>query len=167
MRSFVTILLAGAAAFLAFVLLSPGAFAQSGQYALKVTLQENGQTFSAPQIVVEPGKVYAVELKAGANYDFKVAIPADTRTAVKAQFDRDLGAYAKDFLLVNSTLSFDERPEARTLPDYGKAIESNLLLRVEGRPIVSNVDVADRGLVMKNGTKIETLSIAIEAMPFQ
>jgi len=168
MRSFFTILLASGMAFTAFAMLSPEAKAGSGLFALEITLQENGETFDAPQIVVEPGKRYSVALNAGAEYDLDIEIPADTRAAAITQFDRDLGAWAADFLLVNTELSFNERPEARTLPDYGKVVTSNLLLRVATpqREIRSDVSVLDRGLLTKSGNKIETLSISIRAVPF-
>jgi len=168
MRSFLTIILAGAVACLAFAMLAPEAKADTEFYALEITLQENGVTFDAPQIVIEPGKNYTVELNAGANYDFRIAIPADTRAAAIAQFERDLGRWASDFLLVNTELSFRERPEAKDLPDYGITVTSNLLLRVASpqREIRSDIPVSDRGLIGKDGKKIETLSITIKASPF-
>ena len=168
MRSFLTITLASMMACLSFAMLVPDAKAGQGLFALEITLQENGVTFDSPQILIEPGKSYAVELNAGANYDFKVDIPADTRAAAIDQFERDLGSWASDFLLVNTQLSFDERPEAQTLPDYGKTISSNLLLRVATpqREIRSDIPVSDRGLLTRAGKKIETLSITIKAVPF-
>ncbi len=170
MRSFVTIFLASILACLAFALLASEAKAQGAPdyYALKITLQENGQTFDAPQIVVEPGKNYTVELNANADYAFKIGVPADTRAAVIEQFERDLGRWASDFLLVNTELSFKQRPEAKDLPDYGKVITSNLLLRVAApqREIRSDVPVSDRGLIGRDGQRIETLSITIKATPF-
>ncbi|MEM9055001.1 MAG: hypothetical protein AAGB16_06715, partial [Pseudomonadota bacterium] len=104
----------------------------------------------------------------GAEYDFAIDIPADTREAAKSQFERDLGQWASDFLLVNTQLSFDQRSEAKDLPDYGKAISSNLLLRVAApaREIRSIVPVADRGLLTRAGIPIETLAITIKGAPF-
>lgn len=168
MRSFFTIVLASGMAFLAFALLSLDAKAGGALYALDITLQENGETFDAPKVLVETGKEYTVDLKAGADYDLRLVIPADTRAAAIAQFERDLGRWAQDFLLVNTELSFEARPEAAALPDYGKAVNSSLLLRVATpqREIRSDIPVADRDLVARDGTKIETLSITIKATPF-
>ena len=169
MRSFLSILLAGLVTCLAIFILSPGAFAQSGLYALEITLEENGEVFSAPKIVVEPGKTYAVELSAGAEYDFKLDIPANTRAAAKEQFDRDLGRWAGDFLLVNTELAFRDRVAKKDVSDYGKAVTSSLLLRVAepAREIRSNVPVADRDLKTKTGDTVETLSITIKGAPFK
>lgn len=169
MRSFLTILLAGSIATLAMMMMPASANADGKQYALEITLEENGNVFDAPKVVVEPGKKYTIVLNAAADYDFVIDIPRDTRAAAIEQFDRDLGSWARDFILVNTELSFDERPEAQELPDYGKSITSNLLLRVAEpqREIRSDIDVTDRGLVTRKGEKIETLSITIKAVPFQ
>lgn len=168
MRSFFTIVLASGMAFLAFALLAPDAKADGALYALDITLQENGEIFDTPKILVESGKDYTVALSGSGEYDLKLDIPADTRAAAKTQFERDLGAWASDFLLVNTELSFDDRPEAMNLPDYGKAVTSSMLLRVAApqREIRSDIPVADRDLVTRNGQKIETLSITIKASPF-
>jgi hypothetical protein len=169
MRNFLTILAAGAIATLAIIMMPAAANAQSGQYALEIILEEDGVVFDAPKVVVEPGKKYTLVLNAAADYDFEIDIAANTREAAMKQFDRDLGRWARDFLLVNTKLSFEERPEAQALPDYGKSITSNLLLRVAEpqREIRSDIDVTDRGLVTRKGEKIETLSIIIKAVPFQ
>lgn len=168
MRSFLSLLLAGLVTCLAIFILSPGAFAQSGLYALEITLEENGEVFSAPKIVVEPGKTYAVELNAGAAYDFKLDIPANTRAAAKEQFDRDLGRWASDFLLVNTELAFRDRVGKKDVSEYGKAVTSSLLLRVAepAREIRSNVPVSDRDLKTKSGQSVETLSITIKGSAF-
>jgi len=169
MRNFLTILAAGAIATLAIIMMPAAANAQSGQYALEIILEEDGVVFDAPKVVVEPGKKYTLVLNAAADYDFEIDIAANTREAAMKQFDRDLGRWARDFLLVNTKLSFEERPEAQALPDSGKSITSNLLLRVAEpqREIRSDIDVTDRGLVTRKGEKIETLSIIIKAVPFQ
>ncbi len=168
MRSFLSILLAGSAAFLAVLILSPSAAAQDGMYALEITLEENGEVFSAPRVVVEPGKAYSVQLIAGADYDFSIQIPPNTRRAALQQFERDLGRSARDFLLVNTELSFQAKAEAQKLPEYGKLVSSNLLLRVAqpARAIRSDIPVSDRGLKTKRGEAIETLSITIQGAPF-
>ncbi len=168
MQSFLTIFIAGTTAFMAMFMLSPQSNAQGELYALEITLEENGEVFSAPKVVVEPGKSYVIALEGEAEYDFSIDIPEDTRSAAIAQFERDLGQWASDFLLVNTQLSFDDRAEAKNLPDYGKAVSSNLLLRVgePAREIRSIVPVADRGLFTRAGQPIETLAITIKGVPF-
>lgn len=168
MRSFATIVLSGIIVFAGFFLFAPESKAEAGQYALEITLQENGETFDTPRVVVEQGKSYQIELSAGADYSFSISIPADTQVAAQAQFQRNLGRWAQDFIIVNTELSFEERPEAKSLPDYGKSISANLLLRTAEpqRAIRSEVPVADRGLIGKDGKKIETLSITMRGVPF-
>ncbi|MEM8615931.1 MAG: hypothetical protein AAGF20_03245, partial [Pseudomonadota bacterium] len=138
-------------------------------YALDIVLEENGQVFDTPKVIVEPGRDYYIELKAGANYGFRLDIAGNTRQAALEQFERDLGRWANDFLLVNTELSLEERPEARDLPDYGKTITSSLLLRAAepSREIRSDVPVADRGLLRRDGVPIQTLSVTIKATPFR
>lgn len=168
MRSFLTVLLAAATACVAIMMLSPEAKAQSGLYALEITLEENGEVFGAPKIVVEPGKAYSVELQAGAKYDFSINIPRNTRAAAIEQFERDLGRWASDFLLVNTELSFENQKISPEMAEYSKAVTSNLLLRVEtpAREIRSDVPVSHRGLKTNKGKPVETLSITIKGTPF-
>ena len=92
--------------------------------------------------------------------------PDDTRAAVMEQFERDLGSSADDFVLVNTELSFTDRPEAQDLPDYGQSITSSLLLRLEGRAVTSDIPVGEYGLETEAGDPIESLSITISALPF-
>ena len=163
MRSFIAIVSAGTLALLTLLLLTPSAIAQASEYALKITLEENGTVFDSPQIVVMQGKSYYVELSGNADYDFRVDIPADTQAAALEQFDRNLGQWAQDFMVVNAQLSF---PESTSEVANEKPVISNLLLRKDGRAIKSAVPVSDRNLMTRSGKKVETLSITIEANPF-
>ena len=66
MQSFVTVLMAACIVCLAMIMMTPNASLQDQRFALQITLEENGEVFSAPQVVVEPGKSYVIDLEAGA-----------------------------------------------------------------------------------------------------
>ncbi|MEL7231120.1 MAG: hypothetical protein AAGJ85_01255 [Pseudomonadota bacterium] len=166
MRSFLAILAAGTLALLAVLLLPGSAEAQSQQYALKITLEENGEILDQPKIVVEQGKSYFVSLSGRSEYDFRVSIPADTRLAVQEQFDRDLGRHAVNFMVVNSLLSFQTADLPSDIPEEAREVPSSILLLKTGRPIRSDIPMETRRLVTRNGTKIESLAITVEATPF-
>ncbi|MEL8054922.1 MAG: hypothetical protein AAGK66_02115 [Pseudomonadota bacterium] len=166
MRSFFAILAAGILALLAILLMPGSAEAQGQQYALKITLEENGEVLDQPKIVVEQGKSYLVALSGKSEYDFRVSIPADTRLAVQEQFGRDLGRHATDFMVVNSLLSFETADLPTDIPDEAREVPSSILLLKTGRPIRSNIPMETRQLVTKSGTKIQSLAITVEATPF-
>ncbi|MEM1086936.1 MAG: hypothetical protein AAGH90_04340 [Pseudomonadota bacterium] len=171
MRSFLAILAAGVLALLAVLLMPTSAQAQVGsigqQYALKITLEENGEVLDQPKIVVEQGKNYLVSLTGRSEYDFRVSIPADTRAAAQDQFDRDLGRHAANFMVINSLLSFENADLPADIPEEAREVPSSILLLKTGRPIRSNIPMETRGLTAKSGAKIESLAITIEATPFR
>lgn len=167
MRSFLAIVLAGTLVLLALIFMPASASGQTSQYALKITLEENGEVLDQPKIVVEQGKNYFVDLSGNANYSFRVSIPADTRLAVQEQFDRDLGRHAVNFLVVNSVLSFEDADLPDGVPDEAREVASSILLLKTGRPIRSDIPMETRQLRAPNGTAIETLAITVEATPFR
>ena len=165
MQSFVTVLMAACIVCLAMIMMTPNASLQDQRFALQITLEENGEVFSAPQVVVEPGKSYVIDLEAGAEYDMAIAIP--TAREVGDPFARDLETEAQ-FLKVNAQLSVDKSETASTSPDYGQLIASNLILSLAepAREIQSIIPVSGQGLLTRTGQPIESLSITIKGVPF-
>lgn len=166
MQSFVTVLLAGCIACLAMIMMMPEASIQDKRIALEITLEENGETFSSQQVVVEPGKSYLIDFDAGAEYDMAINIP-DDRRQVKDPFAKGLERDSA-FLNVNANLSVDRMDEKTTRPDYGQIIASNLILSLAepAREIQSIIPVAGEGLLTRAGQPIESLSITIKGVPF-
>lgn len=167
MRSFIAIILAGTLALLAFIFMPASASGQTAQYALKITLEENGDILDQPKIVVEQGKNYFVELSGSSDYSFRVSIPADTRLAVQEQFDRDLGRHAENFMVVNTNLSFNDADLPEGISEEAREVPSSILLLKTGRPIRSDIPMESRQLTAPDGTEIKTLAITIEATPFR
>ncbi|MEM1390555.1 MAG: hypothetical protein AAGG45_05695 [Pseudomonadota bacterium] len=139
---------------------------ERAQYALQITLEENGEILDQPKIIVEQGKTYFVSLSGRSDYDFRISIPADTRLAVQEQFERDLGQHASNFIVVNSRLSFETADLPADIHEDAREVNSSLLLLKTGRPIRSDIPMETRHLVSESGTKIETLAITVEANPF-
>lgn len=166
MQSFVTVLLAGCIACLAMILMTPEASIQDKRIALEITLEENGETFSAQQVVVEPGKSYLIDFNAGAEYDMAINIP-DDRRQVKDPFAKGLERH-NAFLNVNANLTVDRSDSEPNRTDYGQLIASNLILSLAepAREIQSIIPVAGEGLLTRGGTPIESLSITIKGVPF-
>lgn len=165
MQSLVTVFLAGCMACLAMIMMTPEETGEAQRFALDITLEENGEKFSAGQVVVEPGKTYFIDIKAGAEYDVALDIPNDRR-AVKDPFARGLEQYTA-FLNVNAQLSVEETEAQDESPDYGRLIASNLLLSLAepAREIQSIIPVSGAGLLTRAGQPIESLSITIKGVP--
>ena len=168
MQSFATVLLAGCMACLAMIMMNPDQSNHSQLYALEITLEENGERFSAEQVVVEPGKSYVISLDAGAEYDFSIDVPGDARE-VKDPFGSDMPERTGEYLELQTELKIDESVIAEKRPDYGQLIASNLLLSMAepAREIRSIIPVADLGLLTQGGAPIESLAITIKGTPFQ
>jgi len=168
MQSFATVLLAGTMACLAMFMINPNPSDHSQLYALEITLEENGERFRAEQVVVEPGKSYVIALEAGADYDFSIDIPGDTR-AVKDPFGSDIPERNGEFLELQTELKIDDSRIAENRPDYGKLIASNLLLSMAepAREIRSIIPVTELGLLTQGGMPVESLAITIKGAPFR
>lgn len=166
MQSFVTVFLAGCIACLAMIMMMPEASLQDKRIALEITLEENGETLSAQQVVVEPGKSYLIDFNAGAEYDMAINIP-DDRRQVKDPFAKDLESHDA-FLNVSADLSVDQKDVAADRPDYAEIIASNLILSLAepAREIQSIIPVAGEGLLTRGGQPVESLSITIKGVPF-
>ncbi len=168
MQSFATVFLAGCMACLAMILMNPESTDQSQLYALEITLEENGERFSVEQVVVEPGKSYVIALAGGADYDFSIDIPGDTR-AVKDPFGSDMPERNGEYLELQTELKIDGAETAEQRPDFGKLIASNLLISMAepAREIRSIIPVTDLGILTQGGTPLESLAITIKGAPFQ
>ena len=168
MQSFATVFLAGCMACFAMILMSPELSEQNQQFALEITLEENGEVFSAEKVVVEQGKSYVIALEAGADYDFSIDIPGDTR-AVKDPFGSDMPERNGEYLELQTELKIDDSTNAEPRPDLGKLIASNLLLSMAepAREIRSIIPVTDLGLLTQGGTPVESLAITIKGTPFR
>lgn len=166
MQSFATVVLAGCMACLATLMMAPETGSQL--YALEITLEENGERFSAEQVVVEPGKSYLISLEAGAEYDFSIDIPGDTRE-VQDPFASDMPERTGEYLELQTELKIDDSVVATQRPDYGQLIAANLLLSMAepAREIRSIIPVADLGLLTQGGAPVESLAITIKGSPFQ
>lgn len=167
MRSFIAIVLAGTLTLLAFIFMPASASGQAAQYALKITLEENGEILDEPKIIVEQGKNYFVQLSGSSDYEFRVSIPKDTRLAVQEQFGRDLGRHAPNFMVVNSRLSFKDADLPEGISEEAREVPSSILLLKTGRAIRSDIPMETRQLVASDGTAIKTLALTIEATPFR
>ena len=71
------------------IMMTPDVSQENQRFALQITLEENGEVFSAPQVVVPPGKSYTIDFAAGAEYDMAIDIPS-ARLEVGDPFARDL-----------------------------------------------------------------------------
>ena len=168
MQSFATVLLAGCIACLAMIMMTPTEpVPVEERFALEITLEENGETFAAPRVVVEPGKSYVIDLTAGAEYDVAIAIPRDTRQ-VKDPFAHDLDDLDSSFLALNAEVSVDESESVMAVPDYGKLIAESLRLSLAepAREFRSIIPVSDLALFTRAGQPIESLSISIKGTRF-
>lgn len=167
MQSFATVFLAGCMACLAMLMMTPETGDHSQRYALEIIVEENGERFSAEQVVVEPGKSYLISLEAGAEYDFSIDIPGDTRE-VQDPFGSDMPERTGEYLELQTELKIDESVVAAKRPDYGQLIAANLLLSMAepAREIRSIIPVAELGLLTQGGTPVESLAITIKGTPF-
>lgn len=165
LQSFATVFLAGCMACLAMIMMSPqqGQFNQA--YALEITLEENGERFSAERVVVQPGKSYIVSL---AEYEFAIDIPGNTR-AVQDPFASDMAERTGQYLELQTELVIDDAVLTSTSADQERSIATNLLLSMAepAREIRSIIPVADLGLLTQGGIPIESLAITIKGTPFQ
>ena len=166
MQSFVTVLMASCIACLAMIMMTPDVSQENQRFALQITLEENGEVFSAPQVVVQPGKSYTIDFAAGAEYDVAIDIPS-ARREVGDPFARDLEPEGQ-FLKVNAQLSVDRAENESESPNYGQLIASNLILSLAepAREIQSIIPVTGQGLLTRAGQPIESLSITIKGVPF-
>jgi hypothetical protein len=168
MQSFATVLLAGCIACLAMIMMTPEQGQHNQSYALEITLEENGERFSAEKVVVQPGKSYVISLAAGAEYDFSIDIPGDTR-AVQDPFGSDMAERTGEYLELQTELKIDDTVVADKRPDFGQLIAANLLLSMAepAREIRSIIPVADLGLLTQGGIPVESLAITIKGSPFR
>ncbi len=139
--------------------------AAAEEYALDISLMENGDEFAAPQIIVSPGVIYSVDVPPLEQYRLRVGIAPDTAKWTKAAFGRDLGADARNFAFVITALEVRDR-ESET--GYKEIFKTNLLVLKTGREYAAHVPVADFDLQPVTGTgKVETLSINIRTHAWQ
>ena len=168
MQSFATVLLAGCMACLAMLMMNPDQDQRNQLYALEITLEENGERFSAEQVVVEPGKSYVISLDAGVEYDFSIDVPGDTR-AVKDPFGSDMPERTGAYLELQTELKIDDSVTVEKRPDFGQLIASNMLLSMAdpADEIRSIIPVADLGLLTQGGIPVESLAITIKGAPLR
>ena len=135
------------------------------EYALDISLMENGDEFAAPQIIVSPGVIYSVDVPPLEQYRLRVGIAPDTAKWTKSAFGRDLGADARNFAFVITALEVRDR-ESET--GYKEIFKTNLLVLKTGREYAAHVPVADFELQPVTGAgKVETLSINIRTSTWQ
>lgn len=165
MQSFATVFLAGCMACLAMIMMNPEPGQHNQSYALEITLEENGQRFSAEKVVVQPGRSYTISL---AEYDFSIDIPGDTR-AVQDPFASDMAERTGQYLELQTELKIDDAVLTSTSADYGRSIATNLLLSMAepAREIRSILPVTDLGLLTQGGMPVESLAITIKGTPFR
>ena len=165
MQSFATVFLAGCIACLAMIMMNPVQAAHNQSYALEITLEENGERFSAERVVVQPGKSYTISL---AEYDFSIDIPGDTR-AVQDPFASDMAERTGQYLELQTELTIDDAVLTSTSAEYNRSIAANLLLSMAepAREIRSIIPVADLGWLTQGGIPVESLAITIKGAPFQ
>lgn len=168
MQSFATVLLAGCIACLAIFMMNPDSSDHSQLYALEITLEENGERFSAEKVLVQPGQSYVVSLDAGADYDFSIEVPGNTRE-VQDPFGSDMAERTGEYLELQTALKVTEPDVAESQPDYIQLVAANLLLSMAepAREVRSIIPVADLGLLTQGGLPVESLAITIKGTPYQ
>nr|WP_070958651.1 hypothetical protein [Hyphomonas sp. Mor2] len=168
MQSFATVLLAGCIACLAMMMMNPDAGDRDQLYALEITLEENGQRFSAEQVLVQPGQSYTVSLDAGADYNFSIEVPGNTRE-VQDPFGSDMAERTGEYLELQTALKITEPDIAESQPDYIQLIAANLLLSMAepAREVRSIIPVTDLGLLTQAGIPVESLAITIKGTPYR
>ena len=168
MQSFMTILIAGCAAFMASLLLNDAPAKRIQLYALEIALEENGEVYSVPQVLVEPGKSYQIALEAGADYEVAIEIPEDGQAASLTGLEEIQEDASELVMLVNTEVLVEQTNLAVPSSPEQSAINANLLLNLAGpaREFRSILPVAGRGLLTRTGSPIESLAITIKSAPF-
>lgn len=139
--------------------------AAAEDYALDISLMENGAEFAAPQIIVSPGVIYSVDVPPLDQYRLRIGIAPDTAKWTKSAFGRDLGADARNFAFVITAL---EVRDSEAEDGYKEIFRTNLLVLKTGRKYAANVPVADFELQPVTGAgKVETLTINISTSLWQ
>ena len=139
--------------------------ASAEEYALDISLLENGEEFAAPQIIVAPGVIYSVDVPPLDRYKLRIGIAPDTGKWTKEAFGRDLGEQADQFAFVITALEVRDR-ESDT--GYKEIFKTNLLVLKTGRNYSAHVPVSEFDLKAVTGTgSVKTLSINISTSAWE